>query len=39
MNYVQEWYLDIYGLNPPPGMDWDQLSFLVSKVRPPIVAG
>lgn len=32
--YVQDWYLAEYGLAPPPGMNWRQVSSLVNKVRP-----
>nr|XP_019008257.1 uncharacterized protein I206_06812 [Kwoniella pini CBS 10737]OCF47038.1 hypothetical protein I206_06812 [Kwoniella pini CBS 10737] len=31
VDYVKAWYLDTYGLHPPPNMDWNQVSSLVSK--------
>lgn len=31
-DYVKDWYLAEYGLAPPPGMNWRQVSSLVSKV-------
>ncbi|WVQ80219.1 hypothetical protein IAT38_002324 [Cryptococcus sp. DSM 104549] len=31
LNYVKSWYADTYGLHPPSGMSWNQVSSLVDK--------
>ncbi|WWC59704.1 uncharacterized protein I303_102266 [Kwoniella dejecticola CBS 10117] len=31
LEYTKQWYLDTYGLKPPPNMSWNQVSSLVSK--------
>ncbi|WWD07416.1 hypothetical protein V865_005514 [Kwoniella europaea PYCC6329] len=31
LDYVKAWYVDTYGLKPPPNMSWNQVSSLVNK--------
>ncbi|WVQ69509.1 uncharacterized protein L199_007729 [Kwoniella botswanensis] len=31
LDYVKAWYVDTYGLQPPPNMSWNQVSSLVNK--------
>ncbi|WWC86674.1 uncharacterized protein L201_001551 [Kwoniella dendrophila CBS 6074] len=31
IEYVKAWYIDTYGLKPPPNMSWKQVSSLVNK--------